>query len=215
MPLVANDAPASFLSLVIGENEVSWLGSAGIVIVGAQVIWKRLAWNRFGTSAWPTLFAATLAIAAIFVCQNSYSVAFHRLALTPERLLAWILATALMLPFWLGFDFLVRRGGIVISTVLGVLGVLGRAIIIIPLFVGVTVGLFPGVLFLAIPIIVLQFVGLEILATSVYGISRNLFLIALVESASFAWVLARNQSDYVYVVKDGCAVSHRSDVLFE
>jgi hypothetical protein len=112
MPLIANDAPTSFLSLVIGENEVSWLGSVGIVMVGALAIWKRLDWNWFSTGAWPTLFAASLAIAEIFVCQNSYSVTFHRLAMTPERLLAWILATAVMLPFCLGFEFLVWRGGI-------------------------------------------------------------------------------------------------------
>jgi pimeloyl-ACP methyl ester carboxylesterase len=187
MPLIANDAPASFLSLVIGENEISWLGSAGVIIVAVLVSRNRLDWSRFRASVWPTLLAAALAFAAIFVCQNAYSVTFHRLAMTPERLLAWILATVIVLPFWLGFEFLVRRGGVVISTVLGTLG---RAIIIILLFAGVTVGVFSGVVFLIVPFIVLQFVQLEILAASAYSASRNLFLIALVESAWFAEAIA-------------------------
>ena len=89
------------------------------MLLAVLVIRGRLEWVRFGTSTLPTLLAAALAIAAIYICQNSYSVTFHRLAFTPERLLAWIFAAAMMLPFWLGFEFLVRRGGVVMSTVLG------------------------------------------------------------------------------------------------
>ena len=187
MPLVANDAPASFLSLVIGDSEVSWLAAAGIVLLAVLVIWGRLEWVRFGASTWPTLLAAGLAIATIYVCQNSYSVTFHRLTLTPERLLAWIFAAAMTFPFWLGFEFLVRRGAVVMSTVLGLLG---RTIIVGLIFVGVMTRVFPGVLFLIVPIIAIQFVALEILAASAYSTSRNLFLIALMESAWFAWILA-------------------------
>ena len=126
-------------------------------------------------------------MATIYVCQNSYSVTFHRLAFTPERLLAGILAATMVLPFWLGFEFLARRGTVLISTVLGSLG---RAIILILLFGGVTVGVFPHFLFLIIPIVGLHFIALEILAASAYSTSRNLFLIALMESAWFASLLA-------------------------
>ena len=187
MPLVANDLPASFLSLVLGDSQVSWLASAGIVMLAALVIWGRLEWVRFGTGTLPTLLAAALAIAAIYICQNSYSVTFHRLAFTPERLLAWIFAAAMTLPFWLGFEFLVRRGGVVISTVLGSLG---RAIILILLLAGAMAGAFSSFLFLIVPIVALQFIALEILAASAYSTSRNLFLIALIESAWFASLLA-------------------------
>ncbi|MGO9449823.1 MAG: dienelactone hydrolase family protein [Candidatus Binataceae bacterium] len=187
MPLVANDAPASFVSLVIGDAQVSWFGAAGVVIIATLLLWRRLEWVTFGGSTLPTMLAAALAVPAIYVCQNSYSVTFHRLAMTPERLIAWIFAAAMMLPFWLGFEFLVRRGGMLMSTVLGSLG---RVIIIVLLFVAVSVGIFSGVLFLILPIIVLQFIGLEILAASAYSTSRNLFLIALIESAWFAVLLA-------------------------
>ena len=187
MPLVANDLPASFLSVVLGDSTLSWLASAGIVLVAVLMIWGRLEWVRFGTSTLPTLLAAALAMATIYVCQNSYSVTFHRLAFTPERLLAWILAATMMLPFWLGFEFLVRRGAVLMSTVLGSLG---RGIIVVLLFAGVMVGVFPHFVFLIIPIVGLQFIALEILAASAYSTSRNLFLIALMESAWSAWLLA-------------------------
>jgi dienelactone hydrolase len=187
MPLVANDAPIAFLSLVIGDRQVSWLASAGIVVFAVALIWRKLEWAAFGTTTIQTLIAAAIALATIYVCENSYSVTFHRLAFTPERLLAWILAAAMMLPFWLGFEFLVRRGGVVISTVLGSLG---RAIIVVLLFAAVTAGIFPAVLLLVVPFIVLQFIALEILAASAYSSSRNLFLIALMESAWFAWLIA-------------------------
>ena len=187
MPLVANDVPAAFLSLVIGDIEVSWLASAGIVAIAVLLIWGRLEWTRFGAGTLQTVLAATLAIATIYVSQNSYSVTFHRLAFTPERLVAWIFAVAMTLPFWLGFEFLVRRGTVLMSTLLGSLG---RVIIIVLLFAGVLVGIFPRVLFLIVPIIVGQFIALEILAASAYSTSRNLFLIALMESAWFAWFLA-------------------------
>ena len=71
-----------------------------------------------------------------------------------------------------------------------VLGSLGRAIIVGLIFVGVTVRIFPGVLFLIVPIIAIQFVALEVLAASAYSTSRNLLLIALMETAWFAWILA-------------------------
>ena len=187
MPLVANDTPAAFLSLVIGDSEVSWLAAAGVGLIAVLVIWGRLEWVRFGAITLPTLLAAALAIATLYVCQNSYSVTFHRLAFTPERLLAWIFAAAMTFPFWLGFEFLVRRGGMIMSTVLGSLG---RVIIVGLIFVGVMTRIFPGVLLLIVPIIALQFVALEVLAASAYSTSRNLFLIALMETAWFAWLLA-------------------------
>lgn len=44
LPLVANDPPAAFLSLVIGTTQASWLGLAGIFAFGALILWGRLEW---------------------------------------------------------------------------------------------------------------------------------------------------------------------------
>lgn len=187
MPLVANDEPAAFLSLVIGSGEVSWMAAAGIIAIAVLALWKQIDLTRIGNGIGATAVAAALAFGAIHICQVSYSVTFHRLVFTPERLIAWIIASALVFPFWLGFEFLLRRGGIVISTVLGTLG---RAVIVLLLFGGVMVGIFPGVLFLIVPLLVLSFVALEVFAAAAYSNSRNLMLIAMVESMLFASTLA-------------------------
>ncbi len=187
MPLVANDSPVAFMSLIVAESELAWLGVAGIAAIAVLVLWRRLEWRWIRERIGATLVAAALAFATIYICQNSYWVALHRLALTPERMVAWIIACLIMLPFWLGFEFLVRRGGIVISTVLGAGG---RAVIVLLLFAGAAIGVFPGVLFLSVPLIILSFVMLEIFAASAYSTSRNLFLIALVETMLFTMPLA-------------------------
>jgi len=47
----------------------------------------------------------------------------------------------------------------------------------------------PGVPMLILPNLVLIYVTVEILAVSAYSSSRNLMLIAMVESMSFAWTI--------------------------
>ncbi len=187
MPLVANTSPVAFISLIVADSELAWLGVAGVAIIAVLVIWRRLEWHWIREGIGLTLVAAALAFATIYVCQNSYWVTLHRLALTPERMVAWIMAILIMLPFWLGFEFLVRRGGIVIATVLGSVG---RAAIVVLLFAGAAIGIFPTVLFLILPLIVMNFVMLEVFAASAYSTSRNLFLIALVETLLFTIPLA-------------------------
>jgi dienelactone hydrolase len=187
MPLVANNSPVAFMSLIVADRELAWLGVAGVAAIAVLVLWRRLEWRWIREGIGVTLVAAALAFATIYICQNSYWVTLHRLALTPERMVAWIIASLVMLPFWLGFEFLVRRGGIVISTVLGAAG---RVVIVVLLFAGAAIGIFPAVLFLIVPLIIISFLMLEVFAASAYATSRNLFLIALVETMLFTIPLA-------------------------
>ena len=46
----------------------------------------------------------------------------HRMALTPERLLAAIAAGSLMLPFWYAFEIFIRRGGTAGATMRAIVG---------------------------------------------------------------------------------------------
>jgi hypothetical protein len=97
------------------------------------------------------------------------------------------MGTVLMFPFWMGFELLVRRGGLTISTVWGSLG---RILILVMMAVGVSLNVLPFVLMLVLPIIGIGFVMMEIFAASAYSVSRNLTLIAVAESLWFAWMLA-------------------------
>jgi hypothetical protein len=93
----------------------------------------------------------------------------------------------MILPFWFGFELLVRRGGLAISTVQAVVG---RIVIVLLMALGVVVHVLPFVLMLVLPSIALLFVTLEIFAASAYSASRNLAVIAIVESAWFVWIIA-------------------------
>ena len=94
------------------------------------------------------------------------------------------LASALLvLPFFVSFEVILRRGSTVMSTLLGSLG---RVLIIISIVVGLGLGTIPFVLGLVLPLYVIMFVMFEVFAASVYWGSGNLLLIALVESLWFA-----------------------------
>jgi len=187
MPLAAMIQPASFVPFVVGDIQASWLAVAGLIAILlltlSGTLNRRLIRDRIGF----TIFAGAIGFAVVYVCMVALSVTFHRLSLTPERLIAGAIVTVLTLPFWVGFEFLVRRGGSIISTVLAVLG---RAVILLLMGLGIAFGVLPPVMMLVLPSLTLVFVMIEIFAASAYSSSRNLILIALVEASWFAWMIA-------------------------
>jgi dienelactone hydrolase len=191
MPLVAMVPPATILSLAVGDSQVSLFAVAGLIMVTGLLWYGRVGWDRVRERvrerAGAVLIASLIAFAAIYVGLNAVSITFHRMALTPERTLFWILATLISLPFWFGFELLVRRGGLAIATTQAAVG---RIAIVLLMALGVMVRVLPFVLMLVLPSIVLLFVMIEIFAASAYSASRNLALIAIVESAWFVWVIA-------------------------
>ncbi|HUO06308.1 MAG TPA: alpha/beta fold hydrolase [Candidatus Binataceae bacterium] len=187
MPLVAFVAPASFVPLVIGDIQSSWLAVTGIMIAGGLLLAKQIDRQQLFGGFSATLAAAAIAFAVIYVAEGAISVILHQMALTPERLMAMILASSIMLPFWIGFEFLVRRGGIVASTVQGLIG---RALILGITVAGAFLGVLPFVIVLIVPILAILFAMMEVFAASAYSNSRNLLLIAIVETAWLAWTMA-------------------------
>ncbi|HUA33327.1 MAG TPA: alpha/beta fold hydrolase [Candidatus Binataceae bacterium] len=187
MPLISTILPAGFFPMVVGDAQVSWLIAASVLAIGYLAIFGRLEGPSLRGRIGRTVLAATLAFAAIYLGSNAIAVTMHRLSLTPERLLMLVLGTILTLPFWYAFEVLVRRGGVVISTVLGTTG---RIVFIALMGVGVALRILPGVLMLAMPILVPIFLVFEIFAASAYSTSRNLALIATVEALWFVWLIA-------------------------
>jgi hypothetical protein len=88
-----------------------------------------------------------------------------------------------VLPFFVSFEVLLRRGTTPRATVLGSLG---RVLMVVTIAVGLGLGALPFVLALVLPVFMIQFVMFEIFATSVYSVSGNLLLIAMVEALWFA-----------------------------
>jgi hypothetical protein len=187
IPLVSLDQPASFLPLMVGNVVISWLALTGVLILGALALGAQLEWLRLSERPAATYLSALLAFAVIYALQIPTGAVFHRMTPTPERLVAALIATMLLIPFFLGFEVLVRRGGVVMSTVLGVLG---RAITLSLLGAGVALGVIPAVIALILPSLVIQFILFEIFAGSVYARSGNIIPGALVESAWLGWIIA-------------------------
>ena len=92
-----------------------------------------------------------------------------------------------MLPFWLGFELLVRRGSVITSTISATIG---RILVLLFMLLGIGRGELPGVPVLFLAAVPLVFVLMEIFAASAYSVSRNLALIAMVEAAWLSWMIA-------------------------
>jgi hypothetical protein len=187
MPLVAMIVPTAFFPLVVGDVQVAWFWTAGVILVIVLILAQVLQWRRLRDGLGTTVLVALLVMTVIYLCQVAEQVTLHTLSLTPERLIFTVVGTLLLLPFWLSFEFMLRRGDLFVSTIRATIG---RALIIATLVVGIFLQVLPGVLMLILPNLVLIYVAVEILAASAYSSSRNLTLIALVESMWFTWSIA-------------------------
>ena len=148
---------------------------------------NNLDWFRVREGSKGVLFAAAIGFAAVHVGTLPMAVTLHRLSFTPERLTAAIVATLFTLPFWITFELLLRRGAMVTSTLLSSLG---RVAILVLMAIGVWLQMMPFVVALILPSLAILFVMIEIFAASIYSVSRNLVLIAIIEAAWFAWIIA-------------------------
>jgi dienelactone hydrolase len=187
MPLVATMSPAFFVSLQVGDAQVSWMGLAGGALIAVMAWRGAIDWRRLKEGGLATMFAALIGFAAVYALLVPFGPVAHRLDPTPERALAAVISGALYLPFFLAFEMLLRRGPMVSSTIRCSIG---RALIVALIAIGVQINVLPFVLILGIPIVVLEFAWFEIFAASAYAVSGNLLAIALVESLWFAWVIA-------------------------
>jgi dienelactone hydrolase len=187
MPLVAMARPASFLGIEVGSELFSWLAVAGIIMLFVMAARTRLDWRKIGTGAGQVMLAAAMSFALIYAANGAMAATTHSLTLTPERALTMLFSTMLAFPFFLAFEMLVRRGGTTASTVTGALG---RIVLLAMMFVAMAFDVLPFVLGLLIILFVITFITIEIFAASVYSVSRNLLLIAVVESAWLAWIIS-------------------------
>jgi dienelactone hydrolase len=186
MPFAAAD-PASFVPLVIGSVQISWFAVAGLITVGVIALWHPEEWYPIREGAGAAVTAGAAGFAVAYVCQVAMSALLHQLSLSPERVMAMAMGVVLMFPFWIGFELLVRRGGLAISTMWGSIG---RILIVVLIAVGVSLQVLPFVLLLILPIIAIGYVMIEIFSASAYSASRNLVVIAVFETLWTAWMIA-------------------------
>jgi dienelactone hydrolase len=186
MPLAAAN-PASFVPIVVGNIQISWFMVAGLIMLGVIALSQTPDWDRIRAGAGTAALAGAAGFAVVYVCQVAMSAMLHHLSLSPERLMVMAMATVLLFPFWMSYEWLVRRGGLAISTVWASLG---RILILVLMAVGVSLNVLPFVLMLILPILAIALVMIEIFSASAYSTSRNLILIAVFETLWFAWMIA-------------------------
>lgn len=193
LALLAAGAPVGFVSLEVGDAIVSLLFAAGVAVLVALATRgrlspdARLAGAGLGLELRAALAPGLAGLAGIYLLSLPIGVAVHRLVPTPERAAAAVLSGALLLPFFLAQELLVRRGSVPLAAALG-LG--ARALFVGALLLGVHLSVLPRVVGLMLPLLVALAIGLEIVATAVYATSRNWLVIALLESVWLGGVMA-------------------------
>jgi dienelactone hydrolase len=187
LPLLAVDTPGSLLSIEVGDVIVSHLALAGLALMALLAL--RGDAPLRGMLREPARIAgvALLGMAAVYVLLLPVGAVVHRMTLTPERALVLAASAPVLLPFSIAFHWLLRRGGVGRACALAVAG---RALLIASLLLGVATGLLPPVVNLMIPSLAILFVLFELLSTAIYAASRNLAVIALIDAAWLALVIA-------------------------
>jgi len=186
MPPAAISAPATFLSLVVGDSLISWIAIAGGLMLVAA------AWMGFGGDARAlgagAIRSATAGVAAFgaVYAMTAHNVTLHRMTLTPERLAVMLAAAFLILPFFLAFEVMLRRGSTVASTILAAAGF---AALLAATSAGLAIGALPfGISTQALAVTIAMIL---LFGAGAYHASRDLVLIATVESLWLALFVAR------------------------
>jgi dienelactone hydrolase len=186
-PLLAVGAPGVLLSVEVGDVVVSHFALCGIALLILLSLRERLPAAALFANPLPTILGASVAIIAVFVLVVPLGVVVHRLTLTPERMLVFLLSALALLPFALAFQLLLRCGRPLVAS-LAAVG--GRVLVLLFLVAGVRVGMMPLVVTFMLPALALAFCFIELLAASIYAASRNVAAIALIDAAWVALIVA-------------------------
>ena len=187
MPLLAVGAPGVLLSVEVGDVVVSHFALCGIALLILLALRERVPTAAVAANPLPTILGAAVAVIAVFVLVVPLGVVVHRLTLTPERMLVFVLTGLAMLPFAVAFQLLLRVGRPLVAS-LTAIG--GRALALLVLFADVRIGVMPGVVMFMLPSLVLALCFIELLAAPIYAASRNVAAIALIDAAWVALIVA-------------------------
>jgi dienelactone hydrolase len=191
LALVSAGAPLGFVALELGDAVGSIFFVAGAALLGGLAATGRLRCGpgarAFGAELRAALAPGLAAFGAIYVLATPIGVVAHRIVPTPERALATVVLAALVLPFFLAQETLVRRGGPLVACALGLAARLATLGVVAA---GLALGVLPPVVGILLPLLAVLLFGMEVAATALYVASRSWLAIAVLESAWLAWVIA-------------------------
>jgi len=187
MPLVSVETPTAVLSVEVGDVVVGHFLLAGLALLAALALRGDAPLALLRVAPARTLAVAALGVVAVYALLLPISVVVHRMTLTPERGLVFLGASVGLLPLSLAQQALLRRGAPLRSALASALG---RAVVLATLLLGVASGVLSFVVVLMLPSLVLVFVLFELLADGIYATSRNVGVIAVIDAAWLALVIA-------------------------
>jgi dienelactone hydrolase len=176
-PIVMNVALAS--AILWGGRALARRGQLGGT-VGTWLADDR-PWLSLRSSAATGLAAAGVLVALLLPLTP----VLHRLVPTPQRAVYLVVMTAVALPFFAAYHALIRRGTGWQSIVIGIVG---RIVLLALLVLGLALGALPFVISLVIPLLVIQYVILELFAAGCYAASRNTTVVAIVDAVVIGWM---------------------------
>jgi dienelactone hydrolase len=176
MPLLSLGAPAAgFVPLETADLLASLFALAGVALLVLLSARGELALGPLLRAMPAALPAAVVAMIGVQILLSPLAVVLHRLPLTPERTLVFLITTLVLFPFSLAVQLLLRRGP-PLSAALFALA--GRALVLIVLVMGIWLGVVTSVFAFIIGPLFGILLLVEILAASVYASSRNTTAIA-------------------------------------
>jgi dienelactone hydrolase len=187
LPLATPGRPGAILSIEVGDLVVTHFALAGIGLLVVLHLRDRVHFASPFAAPGRSLLGAAIAVIGVYVLMQPFGTILHRLSLTPERAIIFALAGLGLLPLALAMQMLLRRGPPLPATLYALAG---RALVVLAMLAGVSVGVLPPVVLLMIPPLVIVFLMAEVLASSVYVASRNLLAIAAIDAGWLALVVA-------------------------
>ena len=187
MPLTGLGSSGAILSIEIGDVVIVHFALAGIALLIAFYLRDRARFTSLFAAPGRSLLGAALGMIGVYVLLQPFGAYLHRIALTPERLAVFALATLGFLPLALAMQVLLRRGRPLSAAGYALAG---RGLVVLVLVAGVAAGVLSPVVMLMLPALAIVFVLVEITASSFYLASRNLLAIGLVDAAWLALIVA-------------------------
>lgn len=139
-------------------------------------------WLELRTGGWAGL-AAGLGIVLLLM---PLAPVFHRMTPTTERAVYWVVLSALLVPFFCAVEALLRTGRTVRANARGVGG---KVLLLVALGVGLRMGALPFVISLILPLLLLQYVLLEVFAGTAYARGRNTTLIGIANAVVIGFMV--------------------------
>ncbi|GAA2416607.1 hypothetical protein GCM10010404_88760 [Nonomuraea africana] len=189
LPWLAWGDAGHLLGMEAGGALALLLGIAGTILLAVGRLTPARCWfpAQEAWSARHTLAPAALVLVGVIVLLTPLGAMVHGLVPTPERVLIWALTAALILPFFLAVDRMLRRGR---PPAAAARSLAARLLVLAIVMIGVITQVLPGMLGLYVMVLGPFLLLLELAAYGLYALGRDHRLTAFVQAGAVAWVLS-------------------------